>query len=92
MDILKSSSMEALKRWSICQETSRCQKPRELWLSEGDRNTSFFHIMENFHRKKNQVNRICIWGEWVEGEEAVRVSIVNAYTSLLSNHCEWRVS
>lgn len=48
--------------------------------------------MKNFHRKKNQVDRICIRGEWIEGEEAIKVGIVNAYTSLLLDPNEGRVS
>lgn len=45
--------------------------------------------MENARRRKNNINRICIKGVWVEGEENIRDDIVN--TDLFSNPEEWRV-
>lgn len=44
--------------------------------------------MENACRRKKNINRICIKGVWVEGEENIRDDIVN--TDLFSNLEEWR--
>ena len=35
-------------------------KIKEIWLKEGDRNTSFFHKMTNAHRRRNQMARVKI--------------------------------
>ena len=72
------TAMEDFKKWSLFEETSWRQKSREIWLKEGDRNTGFFHIIANSHKRRNTIDRIRIGGEWLEGEGEVRTGIVNA--------------
>ena len=55
--------MEDFKKWSLLEETSWRQNSREIWLKEGDRNTGFFHIMANSHKRRNTIDRIRIGGE-----------------------------
>ena len=82
-------ALEEFKKWSLLEETSWRQKSREIWLKEGDRNTGFFHIMANSHKKSNTIERIRIGGEWLEGEGEVRTGIVNAFKDLLSDPGTW---
>ena len=66
------------------------QLSRELWLKEGDRNTDFFHRMENAHRRNNSLDRIKINGVWMTEGQEVREGIVNAFQHLLSEEPGWR--
>ena len=39
-----------------------------MWLRKGDRNTTFFHKMENSHKRRNtltkiRINRLCLINE-----------------------------
>ena len=56
-----------------------------MWLKEGDRNTGFFHRMENAHRRRNNMDRIRINGVWNLKENGISEGIINAFRSLLSN-------
>ena len=61
------AAMEDFKKWSVMGETSWRQKSREIWLKEGDMNTSFFHKMANSHKRRNNIERIRIKGVCVNG-------------------------
>ena len=84
--------MEDFKKCSLLEETSLRQKSREIWLKEGYRNTGFFHIMVNSHKRINTIDRIQIGGEWLEGEGEVRTDIMNAFKGWLSDSSVWRAS
>ena len=47
--------------------------------------------MANPHRKRNNINRIRIGGDWLNGTEEVRTCIVNAF-NVLSDLGDWRAS
>ena len=53
---------EGFKKWVFLEEILWRQKSRKVWLSEGDRNTSFFHKMANAHRRRNMMFRVKING------------------------------
>ena len=62
----------------------------EVWLKEGDRNTSFFHKMANIHRRRNSMARVKINGTWLIEENEIRDGMVNAFKVLLSTARNWR--
>ena len=80
---------EDFKKWCMLEEMSWRQKSWELWLKEGDRNTSFFHIMANSHRRRNFIGKIKIDGRWVEEESEIRKG-VDVFQSLLTDPGGWR--
>ena len=88
----RNEAKEEYKKWVLLEEITWRQKSREVWLKEGDRNTGFFHKMANAHKRRNNVDRIKINGEWLTEENDIREGIANAFKTLLSNPGEWRPS
>lgn len=80
----RNLAREEYKNWSLHEETLWRQKSRELWLKEGDRNTSFFHKMANVHRRRNQLAKITINGSWATEEREIKEGVVQAFQVLLS--------
>ena len=66
------------------------QLSREVWLRERDRNTGFFHRMENAHRRNNSLVRVKINGEWLSKEQEVREGVANAFQQSLSEDMGWK--
>ena len=81
---------DVFKKWVILEETHWRQLSRELWLREGDKNTSFFHRMTNAHRRNNSMEKIKINGRWLEEEREVREGVVNAFQQLLLEEQSWK--
>ena len=67
-------------------------KSRENWLKEGDRNTKFFHKMENSHIKHNEMTGLKIYGVWHKEGQDMQQGIVNAFQSLLVDSGDWRAN
>ncbi|RVW31016.1 LINE-1 retrotransposable element ORF2 protein [Vitis vinifera] len=86
----KKEAKDAFNKWVLMEEVHWRQKSRELWLKEGDRNTSYFHRMANAHRRNNSLDRIMINGELLTEDQEVRDGIVNAFQNLLSEEPGWR--
>ena len=64
------------------EEVSWKQKPRSLWLKEGDNNTKFFHKMANSHRQYNYMDKVEVDGIVFEEESEIREKVVHFYESL----------
>ncbi|RVX09480.1 putative ribonuclease H protein [Vitis vinifera] len=76
----KRGAKEDFKKWALMEEISWRQKSREVWLSEGDRNTKFFHKMANAHRRGNMLSRVKIngWRPSLRGLFFERLEAVDA--------------
>ena len=86
----RAATKEDFKKWCLLEKMSWRQKSWELWLKEGDRNTFFFHIMVNSHRRRNFMGKIKIEGRWVKEESEIRKGVVNTFQSLLIDPGGWR--
>ena len=71
--------------WLANNETMWCQKLRETWLREGDRNTRFFHVSSiNMHRR-NSIDAIkSDQGEWLIKLSEIREFVVNKFQDLFT--------
>ena len=74
------------------EETSWRQKSKDIWLKERDRNTGFFHKMENSHIRRNHLTKLRINGVWATKESILKQKIVSAFKTLLTDRCDWRAS
>ena len=72
----RAAAKEDFKKWCLVEEISWRQIS---WLKEGDRNTGFFHIMDNSHRKRNIMGKIKIGCRWVEEESEIFKGIAKAF-------------
>lgn len=72
------------------EETHYKEKARVKWLKDGDKNSKFFQRMVKSHQVRNCILRIQNdEGEWIEGEKAVKVEIVDFYKKLFSDSGTW---
>ncbi|GFZ18132.1 hypothetical protein Acr_26g0014010 [Actinidia rufa] len=77
-------------RLLIAEETSWRQKSRAIWLSEGDRNTAFFHHVANAHRRYNYNGKIRVDGALHENQDMLASGIVGFYGKLYREPEQWR--
>ena len=75
----KKEAKDAFSKWASLEEIHWRQKLREIWLREGDKNTSFFHRMANSHFRKNSLASIKINGVWLTEDQEMREGISNAF-------------
>ena len=88
----RNMAKEEFKSWAVLDEISWRQKSRGLWLKYGDRNTGYFHKMDNAHRRGNCLRKISINGKMLEKEAEIKVGLIDAFKNLFSAPLEWRPS
>ncbi|KAL0417111.1 UNVERIFIED_CONTAM: hypothetical protein Slati_3543000 [Sesamum latifolium] len=81
LDVDPISAEISLKRSRLCNELEEFLSREELmwkqrgkaqWLSEGDRNTPFFHARARSRRSKNSIMRLRNGdGEWCNSKEGI---------------------
>ena len=86
----KAEELEEFKKWVLLEEIMRRQNSRKVWLKEGDRNTRFFHKMENSHRRHNDITTLKINSVWVREGQDLQQSVANAFQTLLTDLGVWR--
>lgn len=67
------------------EETYWRQRSQTLWISEGDRNTKFFHQRASNRRRKNRIKGLFdAVGVWQEDDRALRARFLLTSASSLS--------
>lgn len=66
------------------EEEEQRQKSRCLWLSSGDRNTTFFHNNIKLKRATNNIDKISEEGRIITEQEEIKIAASRHFRSLLS--------
>ncbi|GJT03880.1 RNA-directed DNA polymerase, eukaryota, reverse transcriptase zinc-binding domain protein [Tanacetum coccineum] len=86
--IRKEKLSQVLNEYNIAiddEEKLLAQKAKVKWLSEGDKNTKYFHNVIKSRRNSNRVRGVCDEnGNWFEGDN-VAVQFVNHFEKFLGN-------
>jgi hypothetical protein len=62
---------------------------RVLWLTEGDKNTKFFHKMADSNRRRNTIDSLVIDGTNSTNQAGISEHIVHYYKMYIEQ-CDWR--
>jgi len=54
------------------------------WIKEGDSNTSYFHKIINYNRRRNALRGMLIDGSWVENPSVIKAEILQHFQSRFS--------
>lgn len=72
------------------------QKSRAKWLTEGDRNTKYYHLKTINRRRRNRILMLRNGdGQWIDDVDALKGMVNNFYKDLFSvgdHHVEWSLS
>ena len=77
--VAREESRVKFHKWALTEEMSWRQKSREVRLKEGDRNTNFFHKMENTNIRRNFLVQVKINGVCLTEETEIKEGIVWAF-------------
>nr|XP_009804761.1 PREDICTED: uncharacterized protein LOC104249929 [Nicotiana sylvestris] len=98
-DIRALTEDESVKKTSLLmeyeehiknEEIAWRQRSRALWLKEGDRNTKFFHITANAHKRSNNIDQLVTHGETIEEPDGIKSEIIDFYKRLYTEAEGWR--
>ncbi|XP_028196646.1 uncharacterized protein LOC114381576 [Glycine soja] len=64
---------------SFLHESIVRQKSRSKWIKQGDGNTSYFHRIINFSRRRNALRGLHIDGNWVDKPAVVKAAILQHF-------------
>ena len=86
----KSNLSIEWEKLSLLEEISWRQKSWVTWLKEEDKNTKYFHIVANSHRRNNSIRQISIDGELSSNQDAIKVHICSFYRNLYTEEFYYR--
>ena len=77
----------ALNVWLDAENTMWRQRSRNFWLTEGDRNTSFFHTKAINRKQRNTIHGLCdANGVWQENELLVEQIVVEYFSDMFHSN------
>ncbi|XP_028778230.1 uncharacterized protein LOC114734750 [Neltuma alba] len=87
---LEVELQEELEEVLKLEELKWFQKARTIWITEGDRNTRFYHLKTRIRRKKNRVLALKNeMGIWIEEEDNLKEWVVKYFKKLYTTDgCE----
>ncbi|KAH1203108.1 putative ribonuclease H protein [Glycine max] len=75
---LKKVQSELWEKANLHESIMR-QKSRSKWIKEGDRNSSYFHKLINYSRRRNALRGLMIDGAWVEDPSLVKAEVLQHF-------------
>ncbi|KAK4286195.1 hypothetical protein QN277_002786 [Acacia crassicarpa] len=76
---LQSDLNEVLK----AEEVKWFQKSKSIWISQGDRNTRYYHLKTTIRRRRNRVLALKDSnGHWVDREDEVKCMVIDFFKQL----------
>ena len=76
-----------MNRWLDAENTMWHQRSRNMWLTNGDRNTSFFHQKESNRKDRNSIRGICDEaGQWQEDAQTTETIILNYFAAIFRSN------
>ena len=78
---------KALNIWLDAESTMWQQRSRNLWLTSGDRNTSFFHAKASNRFQRNPIRGLCDeMGTWKEDDRSIELTTLNYFSMIFRSN------
>lgn len=61
-------------------------------LTEGDKNTKFFHRIANAHRRYNNIDQLIVLREITQEQPKIEGEIIDFYKKLYTETAQWRAT
>lgn len=69
-------------KWALLEDKRKKQKAKDHWLQEGDKNTSYFHMIANGRRIHNNIGCLKLDGELTEDRGRIAQHLKDFYEEL----------
>ncbi|KAF7835872.1 ribonuclease H [Senna tora] len=83
--VLESNLSNNFEFYLDCEEMMWAQKARQMWLINGDRNTSYFHKIVKKRRSQNHISALLNdQGDWVSDYDQIEEMGINYFSNIFS--------